>query len=56
MHRRMTIRRRDSTPSLPQKLSPEQIRAKIVEEIINTERVYVRHLEDIIEVFSSICI
>lgn len=47
----MTIRRKDpSESSLSVKLSPEQVRAKIVEEIVNTERDYVRHLEDIIEV------
>lgn len=49
--RRMTIRRKDpSSSTLPQKLSPEQVRAKIIEEIISTERDYVKHLEDIIEV------
>lgn len=47
----MTIRRKDpSSSSLPQKLAPEQVRAKIIEEIISTERDYVKHLEDIIEV------
>ena len=48
--RRMTIRRKDSTPSLPVKLSHPQVRAKIVEEILNTERDYVGNLQNIIEV------
>ncbi len=47
----MTIRRKDpSSSSIPQKLTPEQVRAKIIEEIVSTERDYVKHLEDIIEV------
>ena len=50
MKRRMTIRRKDSAPALPKKLSPPEVRAKIVEEILNTERDYVQHLEDIVEV------
>lgn len=50
--RRMTIRRKDpSSSSLPVKLTPKQVRAKIIEEIISTERDYVKHLEDIIEVY-----
>lgn len=47
----MTIRKKDSSSSsLPKKLTPEEVRAKIVEEILGTERDYVKHLEDIIEV------
>ena len=47
----MTIRRKDpSNSTLPEKLTPAQVRAKIVEEILSTERDYVKHLEDIIEV------
>ena len=46
----MTIRRRDSVSSIPKKLSPSEVRAKVVDEILNTERDYVRHLEDIVEV------
>ena len=53
VRRRMTIRRKDSAPSLPRKLTPTEVRAKVVEEILNTERDYVHSLEDIIEV--SIC-
>ncbi len=52
MHRRMTIRRKDSAPSLPRKLTANEVRAKVIEEILNTERDYVKHLEDIIEVMS----
>ncbi len=50
MHRRMTIRRKDSGPSQPRKLTSNEVRAKVIEEILNTERDYVKHLEDIIEV------
>ena len=46
----MTIRRKDSAPNLPRKLTPTEVRAKVVEEILNTERDYVRNLEDIVEV------
>ena len=46
----MTIRRKDSAPSLPRKLTANEVRAKVIEEILNTERDYVKHLEDIIEV------
>lgn len=34
------------------KLSQEQVRAKVVEEILSTEEVYVRHLGDITEVYT----
>ncbi|CAI8028598.1 Rho guanine nucleotide exchange factor 4 [Geodia barretti] len=54
-NRRMTIRRKDSCPSLPRKLTPTEVRSKVVEEIINTERDYVKHLEDIIEGFLKKC-
>ena len=50
VRRRMTIRRKDSAPNLPRKLTPTEVRAKVVEEILNTERDYVRNLEDIVEV------
>ena len=43
-------RRRDSVQSMPRKLTPSEVRSKVVEEILNTERDYVKHLEDIIEV------
>lgn len=46
----MTIRRKDSAPSQPRKLTSAEVRAKVIEEILNTERDYVKHLEDIIEV------
>jgi hypothetical protein len=58
----MTIRRKDpSSSSIPVKLSPEQVRAKIIEEILSTEQDYVKHLEDIIEVctndpYTSLCV
>lgn len=52
VRRRVTIRRKDTTPSVPRKLSPKEVRAKVVEEILNTERDYVRNLEDIMEVFA----
>ena len=41
---------RDTAPNIPRKLSPSEVRAKVVEEILNTERDYVQHLEDIVEV------
>jgi len=50
VHRRMTIRRRDSIVAAPRKLSPKEVRGKIVEEILNTEKAYVQQLEDIIDV------
>ena len=50
VHRRMTIRRRDSIVGVPRRLSSKEVRGKIVEEILNTEKDYVNHLEDIIEV------
>ncbi len=46
----MTIRRKDTAPAHPKKLSPAEVRAKVVEEVLNTERDYVRHLGDIVEV------
>ena len=52
----MTIRRKDSAPNLPRKLTPTEVRAKVVEEILNTERDYVRNLEDIVEVSMYMCI
>lgn len=51
--RRMTITRRESVSDFPRKLTPAQIRARCVQEILTTERDYVQHLEDIIEVTSN---
>ena len=48
--RALTIRRKDGSNSEPKKLSPLEVRAKVVEEILNTERDYVNHLRDIVEV------
>ena len=53
VRRRMTIRRKDSAGSLPRKLTPTEVRAKVVEEILNTERDYVQNLENIVEVISE---
>lgn len=47
--RRRTIRKRDSG-DLPRHLTPSEIRAKCIEEILNTEKIYVQHLQDIVEV------
>ena len=47
--RRKTIRKRDSG-DLPRCLTPEEIRAKCIEEILHTEIDYVQHLHDIVEV------
>ncbi|XP_019852562.1 PREDICTED: uncharacterized protein LOC100640581 isoform X2 [Amphimedon queenslandica] len=52
--RRRTIRKRDSG-DLPRSLLPSQIRAKCIEEILNTERVYVQHLKNIVEGFLYPC-
>ena len=49
-------RRKDSCPSMPQKLTPAEVRSKVVEEILNTERDYVQHLKDIIEVRNGLTI
>lgn len=35
---------------MPPNLTPNEARSKVVEEILNTERDYVKHLDDIIEV------
>ena len=48
--RALTIRRKDGSNSESKKLSPLEVRAKVVEEILNTERDYVNHLRDIVEV------
>lgn len=48
--RTLTIRRKDGSNAEPKKLSPLEVRAKVVEEILNTERDYVTHLRDIVEV------
>ena len=51
----MTIRRKDSAPNLPRKLTPTEVRAKVVEEILSTERDYVHNLENIVEVSIHAC-
>lgn len=43
-------RKRDSFKSMPPNLTPNEARSKVMEEILNTERDYVKHLDDIIEV------
>lgn len=48
--RRKTTIRRNQQQSAPRKLSPQEVRAKVVEEILCTEREYVQSLEDIVEV------
>ena len=45
----MTIRKKDSG-DYPRKLTPTQVRARCVKEILTTERDYVQHLEDIVQV------
>ena len=46
----MTITKR-STSDFPRRLTSIEIRAKCIEEILTTEREYVQHLKDIVEVF-----
>ncbi len=46
----MTITKR-STSDFPRRLTSIEIRAKCIEEILTTEREYVQHLRDIVEVF-----
>lgn len=53
VRRALTIRRKDGSNAEPKKLSPLEVRAKIVEEILNSERDYVNHLRDIVEVKSG---
>ena len=45
----MTIRKKDAG-DFPRKLTPTQVRARCVKEILSTERDYVQHLEDIVQV------
>jgi len=47
---RRTVRRASTEGLLDKKLSRSDYRAKIVEEIITTERTYVKYLEDVVEV------
>jgi len=47
---RRTVRRASTEGLLDQKLSRSEYRAKIVEEIITTERTYIKYLEDVVEV------
>lgn len=54
--RRKTTIRRNQQQNAPRKLSPQEVRAKVVEEILCTEREYVQSLEDIVEVgMATIC-
>lgn len=55
VRRALTIRRKDGSNSEPKKLSPLEVRAKVVEEILNTERDYVNHLRDIVEGYLQRC-
>ena len=48
-NRRRTIQKRDSI-IIPRRLTPCEIRARCVEELITTEAQYVEHLGNIIEV------
>ena len=48
--RRKTTIRRNQQENAPRKLSPQEVRAKVVEEILCTEKEYVQSLEDIVEV------
>ena len=47
---RRTVRRASADGILDKKLSRSEYRAKIVEEIVGTERTYVKYLEDVVEV------
>jgi len=49
---RKTVRRASTEGLLDKKLSRPEYRAKIVEEIITTERTYVKYLEDVVEVIN----
>ena len=54
--RRKTTIRRNQQENAPRKLSPQEVRAKVVEEIFSTEREYVESLEDIVEVgMATVC-
>ena len=46
----MTITRRATLHERPRKLTSTEVRARCVQEILTTERQYVQHLQDIIEV------
>ena len=50
---RRTVRRASSEGILDKKLTRSEYRAKIVEEIVSTERTYVKYLEDVVEVIQS---
>ena len=47
---RRTVRRASADGILDKKLSRSEYRAKIVEEIVSTERTYVKYLEDVVVV------
>lgn len=51
--RRMTITRRATLHEHPRKLTSTEVRARCVQEILTTEKQYVQHLQDIIEVQSK---
>lgn len=50
LSRRMTITKRSVSDFPHKKLSSIEIRGKCIEEILTTEKEYVQHLEDIVEV------
>ena len=52
--RRKTTIRRNQQENAPRKLSPQEVRAKVVEEILCTEKEYVQSLEDIVEVGNTV--
>ena len=54
---RKTVRRASTEGLLDKKLSRSEYRAKIVEEIVSTERTYVKYLEDVVEVMcKTLCV
>nr|WEL12751.1 Rho guanine nucleotide exchange factor 4/29 [Halisarca dujardinii] len=55
IRRRKTTIRRSQKESAPRKLLPQEVRAKVVDEILNTEREYISSLEDITEGYLQRC-